>query len=264
MRTVITHFYNEEFLLPFWLRHHLPMFDHGILIDHHSTDRSAAIVREMAPDWTLARSVNADFDAVACDLEVMLHERTQPGWKIALTTTEFLCSPFLDEVEMLAAEQGAQALSFEAAIMVDPPGLSLPPLRPGLPLPVQRWHGYLERDHPTLLGCIPYHNRLYHRFPDGSYHPGRHISNRPAVRMPYLGLLLWYGFSPWVEPFLRRKQQIGARVPARDREIGRGRQHLLGMEALEEQRRTLAHSARDLRAEALFQQAVSGLRPASA
>ena len=42
--TVICHFRNEEVLLPFWLRHHALLFDHGILIDYGSV-----IVHVMAP-----------------------------------------------------------------------------------------------------------------------------------------------------------------------------------------------------------------------
>lgn len=259
MRTVITHFHNEEYLLPFWLRHHREMFDHGILIDHHSTDASASVVRELVPHWTLVRSENRDFDAIECDFEVMLHERTVEGWKVALTTTEFLCSPSLEAAEAVAEAEGARAFCFEGAVMADPPAVALPPVRPDLPLPLQRSWGYLEREHPTLIGKIPYHYRLYHRFPHGSYHPGRHLSNRPAMRMPFLGLLLWYGFSPWNEAFLARKLQIAARVPADDRAAGRGRQHLQGLAEWEERRRVVAAAARDLSGEPLFQEAVGVL-----
>ncbi len=252
MRTVISHFCNEEYLLPFWLRHHRALFDHGILIDRHSTDRSAEIVRALVPDWTLVRSQTEDFDAIECDFEVMLHERTVPGWKVALTTTEFLCCPHLDAAEALAESHEARGFCFDAAIMVDPPGVDLPPLRADLPLPAQRSLGYFEHEHPRLIGKIPYHDRLYHCYPHGSYHPGRHLTNRAAVRLPRLGLLLWYGFSPWTEPFLRRKLQIGAAIPASDVAAGRGRQHLMDVAALEERRRTLGVVARDLRREALF------------
>lgn len=263
MRTVISHFYNEEYLLPFWLRHHRALFDHGILIDRHSTDRSAEIVRALAPEWTLVRSETADFDAIECDFEVMLHERTVPGWKIALTTTEFLCCPHLDAAEALAESHGAQGFCFEAAIMVDPPAAAPSPLRPDLPLPVQRTHGYFEHEHPRLIGRIPYHYRLYHCFPHGSYHPGRHLTHRAATRMPDLGVLLWYGFSPWTEPFIRRKLQVGAAIPPSDVAAGRGRQHLMDRTALEERRRALAAVARDLRREPLFRASVALPGPAA-
>ena len=33
MRVVVSHFFNEAYLLPWWLRHHRDVFDHGVLID---------------------------------------------------------------------------------------------------------------------------------------------------------------------------------------------------------------------------------------
>ena len=69
-KTIISHFYNEEYLLPFWLKHHSKMFDHGILIDYNSTDRSVDIIREICPTWEIIDSRNELFDAVLIDKEV--------------------------------------------------------------------------------------------------------------------------------------------------------------------------------------------------
>ena len=52
-KTVIAHFYNEEFMMEWWLNHHLNLFDHGILINHKSTDRSVEIIRDIAPEWSI-------------------------------------------------------------------------------------------------------------------------------------------------------------------------------------------------------------------
>ena len=43
-KTIISHFYNEEYLLPWWLNHHKKYFDHGILINYASTDKSVEII----------------------------------------------------------------------------------------------------------------------------------------------------------------------------------------------------------------------------
>ncbi|MEW9106591.1 glycosyltransferase family 2 protein, partial [Paenibacillus sp.] len=51
MRILISHFYNEEYLLPWWLKHHAPLFDHGILINRGSTDRSVDICKQLVPHW---------------------------------------------------------------------------------------------------------------------------------------------------------------------------------------------------------------------
>ena len=75
MRTVICHFFNEAYLLPWWLPHHIPMFDHGIMIDHGSTDESVEIVQRLAPHWRIVRSRLTMFDAFLTDQEVMSYEQ---------------------------------------------------------------------------------------------------------------------------------------------------------------------------------------------
>ena len=99
-RVVISHFFNEAYLLPWWLKHHREMFDHGVLIDWSSTDGSADICRQLAPSWEVVPSENAHFAAILCDFEVMKHEARFPdAWKIALNTTEFLVAPALAHME---------------------------------------------------------------------------------------------------------------------------------------------------------------------
>jgi nucleoside-diphosphate-sugar epimerase len=46
---LITHIYNEEFMLPYFIRHHAGMFDHAIVIDYSSTDASRSILAREAP-----------------------------------------------------------------------------------------------------------------------------------------------------------------------------------------------------------------------
>ena len=100
-KTIITHFFNEEYLLPWWLNHHKQYFDHGILINYASTDRSVEIIKEICPDWTIIDSRNSEFDAKLADDEVSDIESTIPGWKICLNTTEFLVGDYsiLDTVD---------------------------------------------------------------------------------------------------------------------------------------------------------------------
>ena len=88
--TVVCHFRNEEVYLRYWLRHHARLFGHGVLIDYHSTDRSRAVVRELAPGWEVRTSRNAVFDSAAVDAEVADVERGLAGWKVCLNATEFL------------------------------------------------------------------------------------------------------------------------------------------------------------------------------
>jgi len=102
---LITHFYNEEILLPYWIRHHASMFDHAILIDYRSTDSSRKIIEDLAPSTWRVVSTQAPrftvefegyqsaslFTASQCDSEVAEWELKYPNdWHIALTVTEFL------------------------------------------------------------------------------------------------------------------------------------------------------------------------------
>ena len=32
MKVLISHFFNEEYMLPWWLKHHREIFDHGVLM----------------------------------------------------------------------------------------------------------------------------------------------------------------------------------------------------------------------------------------
>jgi hypothetical protein len=69
-KTIISHFYNEEYLLPWWLEHHKKYFNHGIMINYASTDNSVSIIRQACPDWTVINSRNKFFDAKLIDDEV--------------------------------------------------------------------------------------------------------------------------------------------------------------------------------------------------
>jgi hypothetical protein len=239
MRTVITHFYNEEYLLPWWLKHHLPLFDHGILIDYSSTDSSAEICQSLAPHWRLVRSRNTNFEAIAADFEVMQYECELPGWKIALNTTEFLCNAKFQALEENMVHQNLQGCYFDFAVMVDP----FPEQTPSydLPLVAQKHYGFPGDQSTDNRG------RLYHRASTGAYVPGRHTSYQPGLaKATGLGMVLWYNMSPWTQQTLKRKLQIQTRIPERDKQARLGWQHLTSAEELEEQRRLLLAKAVDL------------------
>jgi hypothetical protein len=42
--TLFAHVRNEQELIPYWLQHHKPMFDHGVIIDYGSNDETVAII----------------------------------------------------------------------------------------------------------------------------------------------------------------------------------------------------------------------------
>lgn len=93
-KTLISHFFNEEYLLPWWLSHHKQFFHHGILVDYNSTDSSLDIIKSICPHWKVIKTKNTYFDSAAIDLEIMDIERQISGWKVCLNTTEFLVGDY--------------------------------------------------------------------------------------------------------------------------------------------------------------------------
>jgi hypothetical protein len=222
--TLISHFYNEQFLLPYWLRHHVGLFDHGILLDYASTDRSRAIIHELAPSWEVRSSVNAHFDAEEVDAEVMAVERECSGWKMVLNTTEFLLAPdlstFLASVEQEQPERGG-IWPFDLT-MVDRLAEANAAVTDA-PLWEQKGWGYHSQGARS---------RLLHRYPDGRYDAGRHSTSLVPKALDEHLFILWFGWCPmrYVRP---RKLQIGPRLSERDRAEGRGRHHLMSAEEME-------------------------------
>jgi hypothetical protein len=88
--TLLSHIFNEEYLLPFWLNHHKTMFDQIIIIDYNSTDKSIEICKNICPECKIIKTRNNCFDARKVDIEIMDIENNIDGVKIVLNTTEFL------------------------------------------------------------------------------------------------------------------------------------------------------------------------------
>jgi hypothetical protein len=88
-KTIICHFFNEEYLLPWWLTHHKQFFDHGILIDYHSPD-----INKICPEWTVIQTSNQYFDSTAIDIEISKIESNIDGWRTCLNITEFLIGDY--------------------------------------------------------------------------------------------------------------------------------------------------------------------------
>ena len=90
MSTLITHIYNEEFLLPYFINHHKEMFDQVYVIDYQSTDKSIEILKDLAPHWKILSAPTQSFDPIQLDRFIMKLEESVVGPRIALTVTEFL------------------------------------------------------------------------------------------------------------------------------------------------------------------------------
>ncbi|SFT17127.1 Glycosyl transferase family 2 [Sulfitobacter marinus] len=252
MKLIISHFFNEEYLLPWWLKHHRVLFDHGVLIDYHSTDRSIEICRELVPNWEIISSENKNFSALACDFEVMKHEDRFPGaWKIALNTTEFLVGKHLDKIIERAETGNYLGASIPGTAMVDDnPEVTLDL---NVPLVAQKFHGFWESEFPLERVNFPWYfprarTRLLHRHRFGAYTPGRHSSMLTPlmdISKKELGIW-WYGYSPWTAEFVARKAQIQTKMDPLDKEVGRGLQHLANDQEQQMRRKVLLDYAHDL------------------
>ena len=233
MRSVICHFFNEAYLLPWWLKHHSKLFDFGIMIDHGSTDDSGDIIREAVPHWRLVRSQLNHFDPYLTDFEVMTYEKDLLGWKIALNVTEFLMPAMsLSYIESSLEASGREGCSASGILVID----NHPEIEPKRirSLPEQKHWGIddneiLEFNERVSLGlpASPYRNRFFHRCATGMYHPGRHQSFHPDSHFRVLELMVFhFGYAPWNVHMIKRKTQILDKLSTRELRFGWGVHHV--------------------------------------
>ncbi|MEI4649455.1 glycosyltransferase family 2 protein [Bacillus cereus] len=208
--TLISHFYNEEYLLPWWLMHHKQIFNHGILINRGSTDRSVEMCRIFAPDWEVRTSKVPEFDAEQVDNEVMDIESAVQGWKMTLNTTEFLCCQNKTSFFNSLNELQKRMYAIRMILMVDPLNNNYSNPRYSVPLVKQRFHGYFPYD-PHLGKSW----RLIHNHKKGHYTPGRHSSAYPFELYNLPALVLKFYFSPWNNRLKKRKLQIAPTLSPR-------------------------------------------------
>lgn len=240
---VISHFYNEEYLLPFWLKHHKNIFDHGIMINYGSTDKSCEIVREICPNWKLVDSENNVFDAVLCDFEVMKYEQNFKGFiKIALNTTEFLCGDHEGLKKLLQKEKYRNSGIYIPTKVVLP-NYKGETVNSNQSLTEQFTKGVFHDDmsldskEKLKLGIVS-RNRIIHNCEIGAYSTGRHSSFLSRLfklsRNNGHAYIAWFGFAPFSEETIKRRLQIKNRIPLSDKTIGRGRQHQINKDELED------------------------------
>jgi len=218
-KTIISHFYNEQYLLPWWLTHHLKYFDDGIMINYASNDSSVEIIKFYRPNWTIIDSKNEFFDATLIDKEVMEIEKTVTGWKACLNITEFLVGDYsvLNDVE-------DQELKVPCFIMVDENPDVVPNYNFLKSLTKQKTHGihYQGRD---PLARRP---RLIHNKHSIDYPLGRHYPDYDTEALK----VCWYGWSPFNAQTIKRKTQIQNRIPNTDKIKGFGTQHFVNEQQL--------------------------------
>jgi hypothetical protein len=244
--SIISHFFNEELMLEDWIKHHSKIFEHGILIDHHSTDRSREIAETFIPStWKVVTSRCSDFEAHAVDQEVMALEIELPGWKMALNTTEYMFTPELEKKLREWEHQYPQALAFgsRAACLIDPNADEH-----RRPLWKSSHYGYISYD-PSSQPGRPW--RFIHKSTTGQYTVGRHTVSLPSQNIPEF-LHLWFNLSPW-PACKQRKLQIQTRIPHSNKVARLGYQHIVTEQELEQRWKDSQPYIGDLLSHPLYQ-----------
>lgn len=228
-KTLLCHFYNEEWMLPWFLNHHKQIFDHGIMIDYHSTDRSVEVIKEICPTWDIVTSRNPDFQADLIDVEVNDIERNIDGWKICLNVTEQLIGDY-----SAMSNDNLNEIYVPSIFMVDVDRHNTV-ANPDFPLYEQYYHGFSFKD--SQRDFLERRSRRLHRtdkpYPTNSTQecmaPGRHYNMYSDLDLA----ILYYGWCPFDQGQLARKLQIQTQVPWVDRLQNRGFHHITNKETLE-------------------------------
>ncbi len=237
-KTILTHFFNEEYLLPWWLNHHKDKFDWGVCINYASTDRSVEIIKDICPKWTIVDSINDMFDARQCDEEVVKYERQIPGWKVTLNVTEFLVGDF-----SILDDTPEQELIIPCNVMVDV--IESEEVDVSKSLIEQKHFGIHYSDSGARLRrprCI--HNKQHIQYP-----LGRHYENYNCENLQ----VCWYGWSPFSSSLIKRKLQIQNKIPESDRAQGFGREHITNVNQLIKDYTELKSRTRDLSKELMLE-----------
>lgn len=215
MKTVICHIYNEEYFLPQFLNHHKQIFDTGIIIDYHSTDRSLEIVQEICPHWTIITSRNPNFQADMIDYEVMDIEKDIKGWRICLNVTELMIGNY-----SLLDDKPGQLL-IPSLFFVDTDREREVDINK--PLYEQKNMGL-----PFIENFRERRARSIHNYPVEYPVPGRHYETYNTTELA----VLYYGWCPINEQTLARKLQIQTQIPLIDRQRNWGFHHITNKETL--------------------------------
>ncbi|MFU2028420.1 hypothetical protein CN582_21695 [Bacillus wiedmannii] len=255
-RTIISHFYNEEYLLPWWLMHHTKIFDHGILINRGSTDRSVEICKLFAPNWEVRNSRFLDFDPTNTDIEVMEIEREVSGWKMVLNTTEFLCCNNVEEFFSSLHTLGQNMYAIRMIVMIDKHNYNYSKLRYSIPLVEQRYHGLFP--YKPEIGCAW---RFIHNHLDGAYLPGRHFTRHQHTVYNSPSFIVKFYFSPWNEHAKIRKLQITPTLSKAGVQMGLQTHYGQSSEELETRFLELSNITQDLRNHPEYQQLFPKFKP---
>ena len=185
---IISSFYNEEYLLPWWLEHHKTIFEHGILFNYYSTDKSVEIIKKICPNWEIRDTEYKYWNPITNDKEFMDAEEEYDGYKVTLTTTEFLVGDLPD------LPQDKTAYAIPIIRIVDNEVNNKPVYDKSLVK--QKNFGFIDNSS---------RKRYLHNYPNGLYRPGRDKTELPTIKSSMK--IFKYVFSPWTDEFIKRRLQ---------------------------------------------------------
>jgi len=270
-KLIVSHIRNEEYLLRFWLTYHKKYFDHGVIIDYGSTDKSVDVIKEICPTWDIIPSRYEQMGTDTMDLQVEEEESRFPGWwKTCLSTTEFLVGDF-NKLDSITEPTKIAVPQFQMVDKVtetsNNPDTSIDLIR-------QKKYGIHYNDkinYPSekfmdnksdqrLEGWIrslrngwkTRRTRILHNFTHKHKYPlGRHYDNfNDADKENFI--ILYYRFSPWNNSMQSRIIDIQNNMTQNDKNKGLGIEHLLSIEGAMAWHKVWEESSRDLSEEIDF------------
>ena len=214
-------------MLPWFLNHHKEIFDHGVMIDYHSTDHSVALIKEICPTWDIVTSRNLDFQADTIDTEVSDIEKSIEGWRICLNVTEQMIGNY----SILDNDPTPRQFLIPSIFMID---VEQKTANPDFPLYDQYTQGFSFADSDADFlerRARSIHNVPY-QYPTQPTRecmaPGRHFNQYTTDQL----VTLYYGWAPFDSNQLARKTQIQTQIPQIDRQRGWGFHHITNKENL--------------------------------
>lgn len=226
MISVVCNFYNEEYLLPYWLDHHGRLFDYGVMIDWNSTDNSVEIIKKKVPHWKIVKSKYEFFHREDVDREVISYENELNGWKCSLNVTEFVFHYDLRQY-LYCLDKNIN-------------GIWLPPI---VPVTKEIQLNYDLPKNSNLLtlfdygifykNCIRPTNRLIYKTKKAEYNAaGRHTALLENTILTNDIFHVWTGFFPWNNKLINRKLQQQNRMTEQYKKSGDAGEHFLNRKEL--------------------------------
>lgn len=227
-KTLVGHFWNEQYLLPWWIKHHREMFDEAILLNYGSTDRSMHEIKKHAPSsWKVVDSRHQMLSAAELEKEIQEIESGISGWRICLTIAEFLFGSLDRENMMFPINHSYQPGRDNRAHFVpcfkvhdwNPEGS----LDHKTPLSMQSWMGLDCRLGPgENFNIRP--PRLFHNIDGLAYPVGRHYWGHEAFVAKEM-VIVHYANSISSPDMLARRLSMQTKISDSDKLKGLGVGH---------------------------------------